>query len=309
MQYLDTCPACEAKKISSFITTKAQMHHSETVFNFDQCNDCELVFLNPRLNYEALSNYYTDDYLPYRGPKAWGKYQNIVLDSQSKLDRRKVKMVNKFHPLSSDKKVLDIGCGNPTFLEKIVKTHNCKGAGIDFSDNGWKREKQRFSNLNLQVGEVLDLPDGEKPDVITMWHYLEHDYIPVENLKRLKLIAKKDTTLIIEVPNLMSESRVKFNDNWAGWHTPRHTFLYSPDSIKTMLHKSGWKVKKVMTYGTLDPYVLFWMSKMEVKGIDWSKNMEQEFFDFVFGMIPFTLKKWQQKSRSLGVLSVVAVPN
>ena len=106
----------------------------------------------------------------------------------------------------------------------------------------------------------------------------------------------------------MSESRLKYGENWAGWHTPRHSFLFSPDTIKAILNRSGWKVKEILTYGTLDPYVLYWMSEMEVKGIDWNKNMENEFYNFVKGMIPFTFKKWQQKSKSLGVLSVVAVP-
>lgn len=308
MQYLTICPACESKKFSSFIKTKAQMHASKAVFNFDQCTNCKLVFLNPRLDYNELNEYYTDYYLPYRGPEAWGKYKKLVINSQRKLDIRKAKMVNKFHPLSNEKKILDIGCGNPTFLEEIVHSYNCTGSGIDFSDKGWKNDKQRFANLHLKVGEVADINNDERPDVITMWHYLEHDYTPVENLKKLRAIAKKETTLIIEVPNIMSDSRIKYAENWAGWHTPRHSFLFSPDTIETVLNRSGWKVKQMMTYGTLDPYVLYWMSEMEAKGIAWDKNMEDEFYGFVLGMIPFTLKKWQQKYKSLGVLSVIAEP-
>jgi hypothetical protein len=32
-----------------------------------------------------------------------------------------------------------------------------------------------------------------------MWHYLEHDYTPLENLTYLKSIAKPSTTLVIEI--------------------------------------------------------------------------------------------------------------
>jgi hypothetical protein len=35
-----------------------------------------------------------------------------------------------------------------------------------------------------------------------MWHYLEHDYTPLENLTYLKSIAKPSTTLI-EIPILI----------------------------------------------------------------------------------------------------------
>ncbi|RMB60983.1 class I SAM-dependent methyltransferase [Dokdonia sinensis] len=308
MQHLSACPVCKSQTFTSFIKSKAQMHPSDEVFNFDQCSTCALVFLNPRVSESELKEYYTDYYLPYRGPKAWGKYEKMVLKSQEKLDTRRATMVNKFHKLSTEHIILDVGCGNPTFLEQTVALYGCKGNGIDFSNNGWKDEAARFANLKLQVGEVSDLELSHSPDVITMWHYLEHDYEPVANLKILRKLAKDSTTLIFEVPNFQSESREKYKEHWAGWHTPRHTSLFSAEAIHKLLNQSGWEVTKILTYGTLDPYVLYWMSAMEQKGIAWDKNMEEEFFSYVTGMIPFTFKKWQQKSRSLGIMTVVATP-
>jgi hypothetical protein len=55
-------------------------------------------------------------------------------------------------------------------------------------------------------------------DVITMWHYLEHDYTPLENLTYLKSIAKPSTTLVIEIPNFDSMSRRKYGENPVGIH-------------------------------------------------------------------------------------------
>jgi hypothetical protein len=70
-----------------------------------------------------------------------------------------------------------------------------------------------------------------------MWHYLEHDYTPLENLTYLKSIAKPSTTLVIEIPNFDSMSRRKYGENWAGWHTPRHISLFSPNNIELLLQK------------------------------------------------------------------------
>jgi hypothetical protein len=42
--------------------------------------------------------------------------------------------------------------------------------------------KINISKLDLQVAEIKDLKSSLQPDVITMWHYLEHDYTPLENL-------------------------------------------------------------------------------------------------------------------------------
>ena len=308
MQHLQNCPICNASSIVSFIKTTAQMHSSKELFNFDQCANCQLVFLNPRVNLDNLKNYYTSYYLPYRGSEAWGKYSKLVEGSQKKLDLKRVKRVKEMCSVSPKSLILDVGCGNPSFLKACQQELNCKTMGIDFSDEGWKEQSTLFKGLDLQVAEIKDLSLNLKPDIITMWHYLEHDYTPLENLTYLKSIAKPSTTLIIEIPNFDSISRKKYNENWAGWHTPRHTSLFSPDNIKLLLDKSGWNVSQLLTYGTLNPYLLFWMSEIEQKGIQWNKNMENEFWDFVIGMLKFMPTKWNEKKLSLGVMTVIATP-
>ncbi len=284
------------------------MHSSKERFNFDQCTECKLVFLNPRVPLDQLKNYYTSHYLPYRGAKAWGKFEQLVEDSQRKLDLKRVKRVKEAHATSSESLILDIGCGKPSFLKACQQVLNCQTKGIDFSDEGWKDQSADFEALDLEVAEVKDLPSSLQPDVITMWHYLEHDYKPLENLSYLKSVAKPSTTLIIEIPNFDSASRKKYGQNWAGWHTPRHISLFSPKNVELLLQKSGWKVSETLTYGTMDPYLLYWMSEMEQKGIQWDKNMEDEFWAFVLGMVLFKPKKWMEKKSSLGIMTVIATP-
>ena len=303
-----SCPACGDSSFESFIKTKAQMHSNKELFNFDQCSSCSLVFLNPRVSLKNLKNYYTSYYLPYRGSKAWGKFEKLVDSSQQKLDLRRVNTITKYHKLSEKSLILDIGCGKPTFLKACQHEIKCQTMGIDFSDEGWKDKPDNFKSINLQVAEIKDLPTTLEPDVITMWHYLEHDYTPFENLSSLKSLSKSSTTLIIEIPNFDSASRKKYGKNWAGWHTPRHISLFSPKNIELLLKKSGWKVSKVFTYGTMNPYLLYWMSEMEKKGISWNKNMEDEFIQFMIGMIKFLPKKLKEKKSSLGIMTVIAHP-
>jgi 2-polyprenyl-3-methyl-5-hydroxy-6-metoxy-1,4-benzoquinol methylase len=308
MQQLHNCPICNDSSIGSFIKTTAQMHSSKELFNFDQCDHCQMVFLNPRVDLDNLKNYYTSHYLPYRGSEAWGKFKKLVEGSQKKLDLKRVKRVKEMYPMSPESLILDVGCGNPSFLKACQQELKCQTMGIDFSDEGWRGNIDQFKGLDLQVAEIKDLSVNLQPDVITMWHYLEHDYTPLENLTYLKSIAKPSTTLIIEIPNFDSISRKKYNENWAGWHTPRHTSLFSPNNIKLLLDKSGWNVSQLLTYGTLNPYLLFWMSKMEQKEIQWTKNMENEFWNFMTGMLQFLPTKWNEKKSSLGVMTIIATP-
>ena len=47
---------------------------------------------------------------------------------------------------------------------------------------------------------------------------------------------------------------------------------------------------------------------MEKKGINWDKNMGDEFIQFMIGMIKFLPKKLKEKKSSLGIMTVIAHP-
>ena len=309
MKKIEYCPVCSSKKLYHFISTPAQMHSDKEEFEFDQCRNCEFVFLNPRVSPSQLENYYTKYYLPYRGAEAWGKFGKLVNTSLKKLDLRKLRCVNNVQKLRPSSLLLDVGCGQPSFLKLCKERSNCQTLGIDFSNEGWSKQSHKYQNIELQVGEVRDLPKKLRPDVITMWHYLEHDYFPLENLSYLKSISKPSTKLIVEVPNFDSSSRKKFGKYWAGWHTPRHTSLFSPENLKMMLQKSGWRLEHTLDYGTMDPYLIEWMSKMEEKEIEWDKNMENEIVPFIMGMLAFLPKRLMEKKLSLGIMTMIASPD
>ncbi|MFK7950925.1 MAG: class I SAM-dependent methyltransferase [Saprospiraceae bacterium] len=309
MQKLNNCPACASNDLKSYMHVDTQMHSKNEKFNFDQCQSCQLVLLNPRVPLEDLHQYYTAYYLPYRGASAWGKYQSFVERDQINVDKRRNQVLQKIKKLSSTSVVLDIGCGKPTFLQTVYQKSKARCIGLDFSDNGWSEDKKYYSNLNLQIGKIKDLKLDNAPDFITMWHYLEHDYAPDKTLSALAKIAKSDTYIIIEVPNFDSESRRKYGDKWAGWHTPRHTFLYSPDNIKLLLNNNGWEVQDIKRSGTLSNYLLYWMSEMEIKGIDWRKNMESEFWDFAIRSLKFRLNHLLKPNTSHGIMLIIAKRN
>ncbi len=119
----NSCPVCQSVKQSFFITTHAMMHtpNSEQ-YVFNQCDGYASVFLTNRVEEVDLSKYYTDNYLPYRGYQAWGKFQSFVESSQRSLDQQRVKvvkqMIGKENALLS---LLDVGCGKPNFLEAVQK--------------------------------------------------------------------------------------------------------------------------------------------------------------------------------------------
>ena len=309
MDYLTKCLACNSSNFAAFEQTIAMMHqNSPTKYNFDRCEDCGLVFLNPRMDETELGQFYTASYLPYRVEEAWGKYASFVKKDQEQIDKARVQRLIKHSRLSAQSRILDIGCGKPTFLSSLRKSTEANLIGLDFSDEGWKNDNDSYRNIDLRTGEIADFSNEKPMDIITMWHYLEHDYQPQQHLKQLLNYSHADTRLIIEVPNFNSYTRKKFGKHWSGYHTPRHTALYSPKNIELMLKNSGWKVDQILTYGTLNPYTLHWMSRMEQKRIDWSTSMEPRFIGYVIGMVLNAPIYLLQKYFSMGFMTIIARP-
>lgn len=308
---IETCLACGSAKLQPWRTLEAQMHPTREEFEFQRCGNCGLVQLNPRVSPAELSRYYTRYYLPFRGPEAWGKYAPLVAMNLQKTDRKRAALARKYvsgQRLGADRRVLDVGCGKPTFLELLHSQTGCYAKGIDFSDEGWRSEPARFAGLDLEVAEFKHFESDRTFDLISMWHYLEHDYYPYETLSRMKAFAHSDTRLLIEVPNFASWTRAVQGRYWEGFHTPRHTAVYSPATLQRLLERSGWRVEHLRRYGTLDAYPLFWMGLQERKGIDWSASMEGKFVGFIAGMLltaPLFLLKRQLPA---GVMTVVARP-
>lgn len=282
------------------------MHTGEETFTFDQCQDCEAVFLNPRPSLTELADYYKAYYLPYRGASAWGKFASLVARDQANVDAKRQATLERYTTLDKSTVLLDIGCGKPSFLKHVSAKYQNPCIGTDFSDHGWSADPEVCKGLTLHVGEPLSVRLPRRADIVTMWHYLEHDYHPYQTLTGLKSMCHAATRLIIEVPDHNASSRHQYKENWSAYHTPRHMGLYTVDSMTTLLERSGWKVVHAYRKGTLDPYTLIWMSRMEQEGIDWSASMEPRFWNYVRGMLSYWPHKLIHGEDGQGFLTVVA---
>ena len=277
-----SCHVCNSENHDYYISTRALMHKSNMEeYRFHKCNVCQAVFLTNPVSEEHLDNYYTDNYLPYQGSGAWGKYRSFVERSQVQLDTRRVNFVGKWlDQKDTQTQMLDVGCGNPSFLDLASKKLNITCTGIDFSDSGWR--DKNYTHLNLMKVSMDNFQPMERYDVITLWHYLEHDYHPQATIEKLYNCLKPGGKLIIEVPDYKSITAKLQKSYWQGWHSPRHLTLFSLVSFTELFQKPKWEIVKHLRYGTMDAFTLSWLGIMEKKGINWAGNMEPEFWPLVF---------------------------
>ena len=283
MEYTNAvnCPICKNTESSYYSSTIALMHEpNNEAYIFNICNNCETVFLTNPIKPERLEHYYTDNHLPYRGPAAWGKYRSFVAKSQKKLDLKRVNFVKKYLKKNNPNlNVLDVGCGNPSFLEILEQNTKANCIGIDFSDSGWKGKN--YPNLELKKVAIEDYVTDKQFDVITLWHYLEHDYNPIQTIEILCNCLKQGGKLIIEVPDYKSISAKIQKSYWQGWHSPRHISLATKKSFDHLFQKDKWEITKHLRHGTLDAFTLWWLGRIQKRGIDWSGSMSNHFWMLV----------------------------
>jgi hypothetical protein len=71
------CPVCSSKNNVSYITTNALMHElNNERYEFKNACCAKCFLIKPRQESD-LNNYYTNNYLPYKGAAAW-KYKLFV---------------------------------------------------------------------------------------------------------------------------------------------------------------------------------------------------------------------------------------
>ncbi len=144
----------------------------------------------------------------------------------------------------------------------------------------------------------------ERFDLITMWHFLEHDYDPNRSLQMAGKVLKKEGKLIIEVPRFDSFTYKLFGRKWPGVQAPQHTAMYSKKTLMQMIEKNGFKVVKYMPYGAFPPYFYIFAGtyfKLFGKGI----NLNRAIFPYFVGQLLLTPILLFQKHLNLSMQTVV----
>jgi hypothetical protein len=112
---------------------------------------------------------------------------------------------------------------------------------------------------------------------------------------------------VVEVPDHDGLTRRWQGGCWAGYHTPRHTAAYTPATLGAVLERAGWRVTRQHQWGTMDPYILWWLGEQERRGRSLTGSLEGRFVPFVLGMLAATPLTLLQGWVPLGLQTAVAV--
>jgi SAM-dependent methyltransferase len=246
------CYGCGSRNALPLVEAEEDLTGKPGRFQFVVCRDCELAYQNPRLKLDVIGAYYDDEYIAHRKKTDWGPLTPLYEWAMGKHDREKIALVERFVSLGSATRVLDVGCGAGTFLARVHDQFGARVSGVDFkelADLPW------FRDIDFHLGLFYEQDfAGRRFDLITMWHFLEHDYDPARTLCCARELLADEGRLIIEVPRLDSWSYRLFKERWPGLQAPQHTALYSRKTLLDMLSQAGLEVIDYLPYGAFPAY-------------------------------------------------------
>jgi len=242
------CDLCGSGNSSFLLQGRDRLYGCEGVFSYVKCRNCGLVYMNPRISRDDIMQFYPDNYAPHNskvGPLHEQRSSLIArlknapplktFRNAGKQFLNNVKIISSVRrKLKEQSKLLDVGCGNGEFLNKIRNDTGCQVYGVDISETAVKAARDSYA-INVFNEPIMKAPFSDNSfDVVTAWWYPEHVPNPSEVLVKMHSLLKDDGCCIIGVPNIDSFNARIFKDKWYHLDCPRHCHIYSPDTICTV---------------------------------------------------------------------------
>lgn len=154
--------------------------------------------------------------------------------------------------LARGKSLLDVGCGSGVYLRKLREA-GVQAVGVDpFVGADIKDE----FGIRVFCRHLADLPGTW--DNIRMHHSLEHIQNQLGTLQLIKDRLASTGRCLITLP-LVSAAWRQYGVNWVQLDAPRHMFLHTERSMRSLARKAGLFVKSV-TYNSTE--FQFWGSEL-----------------------------------------------
>lgn len=226
METLNACPLCSSKEFKLQSVIKDHFLSKEE-FQLCKCQECDLIFTNPRPSEEEISAYYKSaDYISHSN-KTTNLTGLIYKSVRTYTLRKKYDLLNRFLPLNQGITHLDYGCGTGHFINYTTR----KGwSSYGFEPDGDARQASGNKVKSLIYSDIYSISTNQY-EIITLFHVLEHVHKIDKVLQLLVKQLKDGGILALALPNHGSFDADHYKAYWAGYDVPRHLYHFNQTSI------------------------------------------------------------------------------
>lgn len=147
-------------------------------------------------------------------------------------------------------KVLDVGCGMGTFLERCKERFVCTGNDISTTWTSWVGKS---NDIEIVAGDFVTAPFGERKfDGITMIALLEHLDDPDQVLRKCLHLLNDGGVLLLKTVNYDCWNRRIMGGKWTGFRPPDHLIYPGPSNLRQLLQKIGFSQVRISAWPLSD---------------------------------------------------------
>jgi len=221
------CPLCGSKTTREFLRAPDRFHLRREIYKLMRCEDCTGVWLADPPAPGEMGLHYSEDY-----HRAITKSGETV--AQYRWQRHR-DLISRYKQSGA---ILDIGCSSGAFLGTMK--HGWKLHGIEM-ERATAEKARLATGAEIFVGNAMDAPFApESFDAITCFDVLEHVYNPREFLSQVMQWLKPGGMFFAMLPNIDAWEAKIFGSYWYGLELPRHTFHFSPKSLRRVMSSLGF---------------------------------------------------------------------
>lgn len=201
-------------------------HHAQIV----QCNQCGLVYANPRWGTEELEEAYAqvedETYVDERAGREITFRKHLVA-------------LEKHTGPANGRSLLDVGAYIGVFVE-VACAEGWDSYGVEPSTWAVAQARQRGLRVYQGTQEAPEIQDRQF-DVITLWDVIEHVTDPTAELKKSFQLLKPGGWLAVHTMDIDSLTARILGQRWP-WLMDMHLYYFSQDSLAKMLENCGFQV-------------------------------------------------------------------
>lgn len=198
------------------------------------CPDCGLVTHDPPIQGADIPLLYPETYHAHTGGSSG---QGLYWKLRKALAGITLRGLLPLVPPGA--KLLEVGCGNGSFLRLLGEARSdLELHGVDIVDT----KIQGIERFTFHQGmlETVDLPESCF-DVVYFNNLIEHVPDPFLFLAKCRRILKPGGLAYGNTPDHLSIDRYLFGKHWAGYHYPRHTFVFDHHNLPQIFRKAGFE--------------------------------------------------------------------
>ncbi len=245
---MTTCYICQGAKWTKVYRIKD--------WDIERCDVCGFARIDPLPARETRPEFYSREKVISRNVKRLSlsqKFSRAMKRAFKKItgqDKSGIFYGKLSRYLPAGAEILDIGCGDGSFLNLAKRRFNC--TGIEISEYlGSLAGRQ--ADIRVITGDFFTADIGTgKFDGITLISLLEHLDHPEDAIKKCFDLMKPGGILLLKTVNYSCLNRLMRKERWTGFRVPDHVVYFDPSNLKRLLKRTGFSRIKLSAWPLSD---------------------------------------------------------